>query len=77
MPDNRNETITAVYHESYALVHWLSRFRRKELRNYLVALKGETPGRPTKARHLELFEKHFGDVDLLEEKWLKWELGQL
>jgi hypothetical protein len=77
MPDNRDETITAVYHQSYALVAWLSRFRREELRDYLVALRGENPGRPTKARHLELFEEHFGDVNLLEEKWLKWERRQL
>ena len=77
MPDDREETITAIYHESYALVSWLSRFRRTELRAYIDALRKETPGRPTRARHLELFESHFGDADLLESKWLAWERQQL
>ena len=32
MPDNQDDTIAAVYHQSYALVTWLSRQRRGEHR---------------------------------------------
>ncbi|MHC4414501.1 MAG: DUF1570 domain-containing protein [Planctomycetota bacterium] len=77
MPDDRDETITAVYHQSYALVTWISRFRKDELRDYLNVLKNEPPGRPTTRRHLELFEQAFGDVDRLEHKWVRYESERL
>ena len=32
MPDDSDETVQALYHQSYALVTWMSRFRRDELR---------------------------------------------
>lgn len=73
MPDDREETITTVYHQSYALVSWMSRFRKDELRDYLDALRNERPGRPTARRHLDLFEQAFGEVDRLEHKWLRFE----
>jgi hypothetical protein len=73
MPDNREETVAAVYHQSYALVTWLSRFRSEELRQYLDDLRSEPPGRPTPERHLQIFEKAFGDVDRLERKWRRYE----
>ena len=73
MPDNSDDTIAAVYHQSYALVRWMSRFRRPELRRFMIDLRSETPGRPTRQRHLNLFEKAFGDVDRLERAWLRFE----
>ncbi len=73
MPDNQDDTIAAVYHQSYALVRWMSRFRRSELRRFMNDLRSEVPGRPTPRRHLELFEKTFGDVDRLERAWLRYE----
>lgn len=71
MPDNEDDTIAAVYHQSYALVTWMSRFRRAELRNFINALRTERPGRPTPKRHLQIFEQAFGDVDELETAWLR------
>ena len=73
MPDDRDETVQAVYHESYALVTWMSRFRRAELQAYLQAMLAEPPGRPTSQRQLELFEEAFGDVDQLQRTWLRHE----
>jgi hypothetical protein len=77
MPDDRDETITAVYHESYALVTWLARHRGTELRRYLESLRSEPPGRPGGRRHLEIFESVFGDADALERTWLDAERGRL
>lgn len=73
MPNDDDETIAVVYHESYALVTWVARYRRKELQQFLISLAEETPGRPTAARHLQLFEQSFGDVDRLERIWLRSE----
>ncbi len=73
MPDHEDDTITAVYHQSYALVTWMSRFRSDELRDYLVAMSNEQGGRPTPQRHLRIFEEAFGNVDRLERVWLRYE----
>ena len=73
MPDNTDDTISAVYHESYALITWMSRFRREELRELMDALRNEPPGRPTPQRQLQIFEQAFGDVDRLERLWLRYE----
>jgi hypothetical protein len=73
MPNDQDETIAAVYHESYALVTWLSRFRCNELRKYLESLRNEPPGRPSPKRHLQLFEQAFGDVDRLDRAWQRYE----
>ena len=62
-----------MYHQSYALVGWLSRFRRGELRDFLNALLKEPPGRPTAVRQVQIFEEHFGDIELLESRWLAFE----
>ena len=77
MPDNSDETVQALYHQSYALVTWMSRFRRDELRAYLESMLAEVPGRPTPQRQLELFEQAFGDVDQLERRWLRHERRNL
>ncbi|UCD74015.1 MAG: DUF1570 domain-containing protein [Phycisphaerales bacterium] len=72
---SRDEQVKTVYHQSYALVTWMSRFRRTELRNYLVLMLKEPPGRPEPQRHLELFEEAFGDVRILQRAWLRHELS--
>jgi hypothetical protein len=66
--------ITAVYHQSYALVTWMSRFRRPELRAYLNLLREQPPGPISAERHLELFRRAFGDIDRIERAWLRHEL---
>jgi hypothetical protein len=73
IPDSRRETVHTVYNQSYALASWLARERPGELRAYLIAMLKESPGRPTSQRHLELFEQAFGDVDAVEEAWLRRE----
>ncbi|MHC4416756.1 MAG: DUF1570 domain-containing protein, partial [Planctomycetota bacterium] len=73
MPNDQDDTIAAVYHESYALVTWLSRFRRTEIRAYIDSLRREPPGRPTPQRHLQIFERAFGDVDRLDRVWIRYE----
>ncbi len=77
MPDSRRETVHIVYNQSYALVSWLARYRRHRLREYLMVMLREPPGRPSPQRHLELFEQAFGDVDVLEQAWLLREKTQL
>ena len=73
MPNDDEDTIAAVYHQSYALVTWMSRFRQAEMRRFFDALRREPPGRPSARRHVKLFEKAFGDVDRLERAWLRYE----
>ena len=73
MPDDRDETVQAVYHQSYALVTWMTRFRTDELHSYLRSMLKEPPGRPTPERQLEIFEQAFGDVDQVQRAWLRAE----
>jgi hypothetical protein len=65
-----------VYHQSYALVTWMHRFRRNELREYLRLMRA-APQRPLSTHHhVELFETAFGDIDDLERAWLNHERKQ-
>jgi hypothetical protein len=77
MPDDRRETVHAVYNQAYALASWLAGKRPEDLRGYLLSMRKEPPGRPVAERHLELFEQAFGDVDIVEETWLKYEISRL
>jgi hypothetical protein len=71
MPNNDDDTIAAVYHQSYSLVTWMCRFRKSEMRNFLDALRSERPGRPSARRQLQIFEKAFGKVGVVEKAWLR------
>lgn len=70
-------SIKAVYHQSYALVQWMFQHRREQMRTYLELMLYEPPGRLPEARHLELFEQAFGDVESLEAEWLRDERAKL
>lgn len=70
MPDADEETVQVIYHQSYALVTWMFRFRKRELGDYLLAMLAEPSGRPSADRHLEIFEAAFGDAERLERAWL-------
>ena len=72
MPDNEDDTIAAVYHQSYSLVSWMCRFRKAELGEFLDALRSEHSGRPSARRQLQIFEKAFGEVDAVEKAWLRY-----
>lgn len=67
-------TVTAVYHQGYALVSWMSRFRRGPLQNYLNSMLLEPAGNVASERHVELFRAAFGDIAQLERAWLRHEL---
>lgn len=77
MPDTSQQTSYTIYNQSYALVSWLVIKRPKEFSNYLMMLRKEPPGRPTAQRHLELFEKAFGDTMKLQKQWLSDEAKAL
>jgi hypothetical protein len=77
VPDQSDQTITTIYHQSYALMGWLCRFRAEQLGRYVALMRGQPAGRPTPARHLELFEQAFGDVESLETSWLSFERDRL
>lgn len=68
-----DDAVRLLYHQSYALVTWLARYRRTELRRYLDAMLLEPPGRPTRERHLAIFTECFGDPVKLEASWLRYE----
>lgn len=72
-----DEYVRMVYHHSYALVTWMSRFRKAELRNYLMLMRKEPPGQPKPRRHLEIFEEAFGDLEQLGRSWLRHERSEL
>lgn len=73
LPDTSQQTSFTIYNQSYALVCWLINKRPKEFSNYLMLLRLEPPGRPSGNRHLELFEKAFGDTMKLQKQWLNYE----
>lgn len=69
----RATQVASVYHQSYALVTWLSRFRRDEFRAYLQSVRSEPPGVLSEQRHQRLFEAAFGSIDQVEHDWLSHE----
>lgn len=76
MPDTNPDTISALYHGSYALVTWMCRYRSAELRSYFETMQREPNGRSTPGRHLEIFTSIFGDIDRLERAWIRYEMGK-
>lgn len=72
-----DDDVQALYHQSYALMTWLTRFRRDEFGMYLRLMRREPHGRPTAGRQLELFREAFGDVEKLERIWLGHEHTQI
>ncbi len=75
--NGNGETVSAVYHQSYALVTWMSRYRKKELRQFLDLMLAEPGGAYGGDRYLELFEQAFSDVDRLESAWLRHERSRV
>ncbi len=70
VPRAHGLTVPVIYNQSYALATWLARHRAEELRQYLLSMRAEEPGRPSPARQLQLFEQAFGEVERLEAEWL-------
>ena len=71
-----NETPGALhifYAQSYGLLTWLYEYRTPQLASFLKELSdGTESGQPHDVA--DLFEKHFGDIDRLEKRWLRVEL---
>lgn len=77
VPADGRASARIIYHQSYALVTWLYRHRRDQLRDYLNAMVREPAGAVSPERNLQLFEQSFGDVEVLERQWLDHELDRL
>jgi hypothetical protein len=68
---DRPERSSVLYHQSYALVDWLSRHRAEALRQYLRAMRAREGERLSAEEHLAAFESAFGDPGALEQAWLR------
>lgn len=67
------DVVRRVYHQSYALVTWLCRFRAEGMREYLNMMRLEHHGESTPQRHLQIFTNAFGDLTRLERAWIRHE----
>ncbi|MCZ6835816.1 MAG: DUF1570 domain-containing protein [Planctomycetota bacterium] len=70
MPDKKRETVFTIYNQSYALLGWLARNKRTELRTYLTKMRQLPPGRPERSVHLDIFTQCFGPPESVEKEWL-------
>lgn len=73
IPSGDEDVVRRVYHQSYALVTWLCRFRAEGMRNYLNMMRLEHHGESTSQRHLQIFTNAFGDLTRLERTWIRHE----
>jgi hypothetical protein len=63
-----------MYQQSYALVTWLCRHRKTQLRAYLHDMAHVTGEEAqSSGNQLAMFESHFGDVKSIERTWLNHE----
>lgn len=76
-PPNDEQKMRLVYSQSYALVGYLVRFHKPELRNYLQWMRTSAPSRLGSGQQRALFVKCFGDPDVLETRWLRYEHARL
>lgn len=62
------------YPQAWALVHYLTRTKREEMRAYVTEINERTVEyEMTPEKELALFEKHFGEVDdTFEERWKEY-----
>lgn len=70
---NKHWITRVMYQQSYALVTWLCRERSQQVRDYLHLMRSQPGGKISAARHLNLFESVFGDIDNVERDWLAYE----
>jgi hypothetical protein len=73
-PDPAKENGALAYAEAWALFHYLYRFNRDGMEQYLLAYKSHAPNRPISADERKvLFTKAFGkDLDDLNKKWIAY-----
>ena len=68
-----SEQSDVMYQQSYALVAWLCRHRKAQMRTYLFAMSQGTPSIKQATDHADLFQSHFGHAESLERTWLNYE----
>ncbi|MGI9012922.1 MAG: DUF1570 domain-containing protein, partial [Phycisphaerales bacterium] len=66
----------AVYHQSYALLMWMMRFRPEDLAAYLALMQQQQPGWINGDTQCALFEQAFGPIEDLERAWLRHEASR-
>ncbi|NNF42427.1 MAG: DUF1570 domain-containing protein [Phycisphaerales bacterium] len=64
-----------LYHQAYALVSWLAVHEKRGFAEYLRRLNDLPAGVPSASTQLATFEAAFGDIERLERRWLRHELG--
>jgi hypothetical protein len=77
LPSDGDEMARVLYHQSYALVHWMCRYRKSELVRYLELMCEEPEGQVAAQRHVQIFESAFGPVADIERRWLRDERQNL
>lgn len=71
VPGESSELAETMYPQAYSLFGHAARYDRGALRGIIEDLNNEPAGEIEPARLLELFERHFGDVDAYERRWLR------
>lgn len=71
-PDKDAQNIHDVYTQSYALLRYLFERERRGLREYLLAVMDEPPGRIAPERRRALFAEHIGQPRRVQRRWLAW-----
>jgi hypothetical protein len=68
------QTISIAYPQSWAIVHYLNRAKRKQVKKYIAIInKRPKDYRPSPDREIADFEKAFGKLDdKWERKWMNW-----
>jgi len=69
-----NETTFVAYAQSWALVHYLTRARKSQVKRYVELINARPKDyQPSVEKELKAFEKAFGKPDALWiDKWQKW-----
>lgn len=73
IPHEQEDTVFPLYHQSYALVSWLSRYRPHALAAYLESYRASGSRRLSQRDHALIFETAFGPVRQLERDWIQYE----
>lgn len=71
VPDASSDLAAAMYPQAYSLFQHAARYDRGALRGILEDLNNEPAGPISAERLLVLFERHFGDVEAYERRWLR------
>ena len=71
-PDDNDQITESMYAQSWSLFGFLHRTERRSLSSFFDDMLDEPAGAMTDDRRLALFEEHFGDVDRVERRWIRY-----